>query len=404
MREAIRTLLWLTAVVLVVACQHKLGFQRQPPSAPAPAPQTVQQPERPEKPEPQEEPERKPDPKPVVSTAMVMAVGDILLHHTVYQDAEQKDGSYRFEPMFEQVKTYLRSADLAIVNQETVIGGKELGLSGYPLFNSPVEIGDALKDAGFHAVTMANNHILDRGEAGIRNAIQHWRKLGMTYAGAYESADDRGTPRLLEKKGIVFSLLAYTYGTNGLPIPEGKPYLVNLIEREQIRRDVAVVRDKSDVIIAAIHFGEEYERMPNRAQKELVKELAELGVDIVIGSHPHVLQPPAWVERSDGRRTFVMYSMGNFLSAQDELYRLIGGVMGIQVRKTAAPGQKPLIELLQPTFLPTYNYYRNWRTYRIIPMHRLDADLLPQADKHYDEIKRHMRSFIPDLTIPEPPA
>ena len=176
--------------------------------------------------------------KPVVTSAKLVAIGDILLHQPVYNDAATPQGGYDFSSMFTKVKPFLEEADIAIANQETMIGGADLGLSSYPLFNSPYEIGDALKEAGIDIVTIANNHTLDKGEKAIVNAINHWDSIGMAYTGAFKSEEDREDIRTVIKNGICFSFLSYSYGTNGLPIPEDKRYLINLIDLSLIKHDV----------------------------------------------------------------------------------------------------------------------------------------------------------------------
>lgn len=333
--------------------------------------------------------------RPVTYKATLAAIGDVLIHSSLYKDA-YKNGRYDFRPMFQQVKPYLQAADITFANQESMIGGTSLGLSSYPRFNSPHEVGDALKDAGIDIVSMANNHTLDRGEKAIQNAIAHWNKLGISYVGAHLSAEDQEKIRTLTRNGITFSFLAYTYGTNGIPIPKGKPYLVNLIDVNRISRDVERAKQISDVTVVSLHFGNEYQRLPNDAQRKLVQQLADMEVDIVLGHHPHVLQPPAWVTGKSGHRTFVAYSLGNFISGQDGLYKQIGGIVSIEAVKTVK-GKESRISLQSPRFLPTYCSFRYWRNYRLIPMKHLTDAQLPQASKRLTEIYKHLRTYIPDL-------
>lgn len=347
---------------------------------------------------------KQPDPpkEPIRSTVTLHAVGDILVSNSIINDARVTDESYDFTKMFENVKPYLQNADLAIANQETVVGGVELGLSGYPRFNSPVEIADAVVDTGFHVVTLANNHTLDRDEKGVLMSREYWDTLDILTTGAYVSEEDRNEVRLIEINGIQFAVLNYTYGTNGIPIPENKEYLVNLIDEQLIEQDVQKAQLLADVIIVALHWGNEYEVMPNEEQKRLAQFISDLGVDIILGTHPHVLQPPAWITREDGKRTFVAYSLGNFLSSQDQLPRLIGGVIGLDITKVEKEDQVD-IELSNPTFYATYNYYSNWRNFKLYPMDRLNEKLLPNFEQHYENIQQHMRTYIEDLTIVKTP-
>ncbi|WP_246320969.1 CapA family protein [Paenibacillus germinis] len=336
--------------------------------------------------------------KPVVTKVTLGAIGDILIHDRVYFDAEQRDGTYNFKKMFTEVQRMLQVPDILVANQETMIGGKELRLSAYPSFNSPHEVGDALKDAGVDLVTVANNHSLDRGEMVIQSALTYWDTLGIPYTGAFKSQADHDRIRTITKNGITFSFLSYTYGTNGIPLPKGKSYLVNMINETQIHSDVEQAKPISDVIVVAVHWGKEYERFPNKTQMGLAQKLADLGVHIVIGNHPHVLQPPAWVIGKKGNETLVLYSLGNFLSAQSELHTRIGGLASIDVVKTKML-DKSTIKLSKPSFHPTYNYDLYWRQFKIISMDRLTNEQLDNASSHYEKMKRHMSTFIRDLHI-----
>jgi len=338
--------------------------------------------------------------KPVVTSAKLVAIGDILLHQPVYNDAATPDGNYDFSPMFRKVKPFLESADLAVANQETMIGGKEIGLSSYPMFNSPYEIGDALKEVGIDMVTLANNHTLDKGEKAIRNALEYWDNIGMNYTGAFASEEDREDIRTIEKNDITFSFLAYSYGTNGMPVPEDKPYLINLIDLPLIAADVEKAKKRSDVVVVSMHWGNEYEGTPNQTQIDLATELSTMGVDIIIGHHPHVLQPMDWIERADGSKTFVLYSLGNFLSAQEGLERSIGGIGGIEITKTVYQG-KTNIELANPSFIPTYVHNSNRSNFDIIPMYQLEESYLTRSQQHYEHTKEHLRKYTNEVRFVE---
>lgn len=338
--------------------------------------------------------------KPIVKSAKLVAIGDILLHQPVYKDAATPEGTYDFSPMFTRVKPLLENADIAVANQETMIGGKELGLSSYPLFNSPFEIGDALKDAGIDIVTLANNHTMDKGEQAIQNALSYWKHIQMPYTGAFQSFEDREEIRLLTKNDITFSFLAYSYGTNGMPVPEDKPYLINLIDLPLIQQDVRKAKDLSDVVVVSMHWGNEYESLPSTSQLELARELSNMGVDIIIGHHPHVLQPMDWIERPDGSKTFVMYSLGNFLSGQIGLDRRIGGIGGIEVTKTIFQG-KSTITLNEPNFISTFTHHTNNRDFEIIPMDVLTDAHLIDHKQYTESTQHHMATFIDELLIVE---
>ncbi|MCT2534934.1 CapA family protein [Aquibacillus koreensis] len=405
--KGLKLLLIIVAILIINACGI-IQDEAEDPVENENEPQTdeVVEENEVEEPEPTEEtapPEPEPDPEPVVKEISVAAIGDMLIHNSVYEDAQIANGSYDFVPMLEQVEPYLSNSTITIANQETMIGGVELGLSSYPTFNSPVEVGNALRDVGVDVVTLANNHTLDRGEEVIQRAIEHWETIDMMYTGSYKDEQDRQQIRVMETdEGIDVSFLGYTYGTNGIPVPEGKDYLVNLIDKDIMKADIERAKEMSDVIILNLHFGNEYERMPNEQQKDLVQFAADLGVDVVIGHHPHVLQPVDWVEGKDGNKTFVAYSLGNFLSAQDEFYRRIGGVVGFTIEQTIDGDQEEIV-IKEPTFLPTFVQFNlnTWSGYKVIPMYELTESQLSNASGHYEEIKTHMSQWVPDLEFIE---
>ncbi|WP_182200724.1 CapA family protein [Paraliobacillus salinarum] len=331
------------------------------------------------------------------------AVGDLLIHDRVYNDAKTS-GGYDFIPMLENVEPYLTRPTITTANQETMIGGTEIGLSSYPSFNSPVEVGDALKEIGVDIVSLANNHTLDRGEQAIKRAISHWNKINMPYVGAYQSQADSEKIRVIKtEEDISLSFLSYTYGTNGIPTPNGKEYLVNRINRKKLAEDVQEADKISDVIVLQLHFGNEYERMPSQSQKELVQYIADLGVDVIFGHHPHVLQPVEWVEGANGNRTFVAYSLGNFLSGQDAFYRRIGGMVQLTIEKKQNENEEAIIELTEPKFLPTFVDLDIDSTsdYSVVPMYKLTDELLRDHQQHYQEIKQHLSQWMPELSFIE---
>ncbi|QDP39129.1 CapA family protein [Radiobacillus deserti] len=341
------------------------------------------------------------EPKVEEKEITLSAIGDILLHKRVFDDAKTETG-YDFTPFFEKIKPYLNDTTITMANQETMIGGTKIGLSDYPSFNSPQEIGDTLKQVGVDVVTIANNHTLDRGEKAIQSAIDHWKAIDMVYTGAYQSREDSKRIRVVETdEGIDVAFLSYTYGTNGIPVPEGKEYLVNLIEKEKIATDVKEAEKISDAIVLSYHFGTENQRMPNPEQVDLAQYAADLGVDVVIGHHPHVLQPVDWLRGEKGNKTFVIYSLANFISGQDEFYNRIGGVVKVTIKKTIKE-EEETITVEQPKFLPTYMEYKpKFKDFKVIPMKDLNNDIMPGYQKYYEEIKAHMSQWMPELEFME---
>ena len=242
--------------------------------------------------------------------AKMIMVGDALIHSGVYMDAEKSDGTYDFKPMLQYIKPIVSKYDLKYYNQETILGGKELGYSTYPQFNSPDEVGEAFLDAGFNLVSLATNHTMDKGEVGVLNSVNYWKsKKNVVYSGQWSSWDERNEVHVYKVNGISYAFFSYTTWTNGLETPSGKEYLNNVYSDEKAANDIAKVRDLVDVVIVAMHWGTEYSLGVSSSQEYIANYLSSLGVDLIIGSHPHVVEPVEYI--NDGR-TFVIYSLGNF--------------------------------------------------------------------------------------------
>lgn len=247
-----------------------------------------------------------------------LGVGDNLIHSSIYNSAKQIDGTYDFSEMYENVVNDIQRSDISFINQETPLGGVELGLSGYPMFNTPSEMVRDLHEAGFNLVNLATNHSLDRYEGGIQNELKAFAEYpDMVVDGVYLSQEAYDTIPTFEKHGMTFSFLAYTYGTNG--IDAAHSYNVSYFDEQQIRKDVAKAKQMSDVVIVSAHWGNENEFSPSAFQKYYAQLFADLEVDVVIGTHPHVIQPIEWITGKNGNETLVVYSLGNF----------IGGMLGV---------------------------------------------------------------------------
>ena len=258
----------------------------------------------------------------------LMMVGDMLIHEGVYKSALQSDGAYNFDHLFKNILTDIQAADLSIVNQETILGGTELGLSGYPCFNSPYELGDSINKAGFNVVLQATNHTLDKGLTGVENCLNYWetKHPDMNVLGINETEDDYNDIYVYEKDGLKIAILNYTYGTNGIALPSSKPYIVNLLDKDKITSDVTKAKQIADLIVVCPHWGTEYVYTPDSNQKYWTQLFLNLGVDLVIGSHPHVIEPVEMLESTDGHKMLVYYSLGNFVSNQDASPRMIGAM------------------------------------------------------------------------------
>ena len=241
-------------------------------------------------------------------------VGDALIHSAIYEDAELSDGTYDFKPMLEYIKPISSKYNLSYYNQETILGGADLGYSNYPMFNSPDAVGDAFIDAGFNLVSLATNHTMDMGETGVRHSVNYWSKQNnVIWDGQRISQEDRDKVRIYECNDIKYAFFSYTTWTNGLETPEGKDYLNNVYSPEKVKNDIEKVKNQVDVIIVAMHWGDEYSTSVSMEQEEIANYLSSLGVQLIIGTHPHVVEPVQYI--NDGK-TLVIYSLGNFISDQ----------------------------------------------------------------------------------------
>ncbi|MDR1044879.1 MAG: CapA family protein [Candidatus Adiutrix sp.] len=248
---------------------------------------------------------------------ILMAAGDIMMHLPVSQSALQPDGSYDFRPHFQYVRPFFRNADLVIGNLETPLAGGRP--SGYPTFNGPDELLDALKWAGFSALNLANNHSLDQGWKGLSRTAELSAERGFMYMGAYLSAEDRRRARIFSAAGVRVGLLGYTYGVNGpWKYPDQESWRLDFVNEELMRADLRALRAAgADFSVVNVHFGDEYQRLPNKRQLALAETLFEAGADLIIGHHPHVVQPGLVSRGPDGARAAV-FSLGNFISNQKD--------------------------------------------------------------------------------------
>ena len=343
--------------------------------------------------------EKEPVKEPKEYNASLFMVGDALIHSAIYQDAKQADGSYDFKPMLEVIKPISSTYDLVYYNQETVLGGTELGLSNYPRFNSPYEVGDAFIDAGFNMVSLATNHTMDKGEVGVTNSVNYWKskKDSVVYSGQWISAEEREaeTAQVYEKNGIKYAFLSYTTWTNGLETPVGKEYLNNVYSPEKAAADIAKVKDKADVIIVAMHWGIEYSLGVSPNQEEIANYLSSLGVQIIIGAHPHVVEPVEYI--NDGK-TFVIYSLGNFISDQEGNERLTGLMMSLNIKKVVDVDDSVTVTIEDPRAELIYTKSYRWpRNFKVYPYPQLTYELLGSKDTLYEKYKAVVSERYPEL-------
>lgn len=333
-------------------------------------------------------------PKSIVTEKKIslIMVGDALIHAAVYNDAK-KGSNYDFKPMFTEVRDVFIDSELRFYNQETILGGSSLGLSNYPQFNSPQEVGDAFMDLGFNLVSLATNHTLDKGVSTgyktIINSRDYWNKQkNVIAAGSYTSKEQRDEVIVKEVNGIKYGFLAYTTYTNGLKIPKGKDYYVNVYDKDIVKKDIEKLRDKVDLLIVSMHWGVEYSHKVAPKQKEIAKYLSELGVDIIIGTHPHVVEPIEFIGN-----TLVVYSLGNFISAQIGVEKLTGLVAKVDITKTTK-GEKSTIKLSNPKADLVYTCKKpQCSHFKVYKYSDLTDKILPNHKNYYDKYMKIVRSL-----------
>ena len=304
----------------------------------------------------------------------IVGVGDNLVHPPIFE-ASYANGEYDFHYIFDHIREYILPADIAFINQETILGNEELGFSGWPQFATPPEMGSAIVAAGFNVINFANNHVLDRGEAGIMTSIGYLDNYdGVYYLGIHRSAQERsGRQVIISTHDINVGFLAYTFGTNGIPLPAARPYMVSLIDREIMAAEIGAMRPNCDYLVVSLHWGEEYALNYNREQASLAAFLAEQQVDLLIGHHPHVLQPMEIITRPDGRPMPVFYSLGNFLSshARSSKEALLGGIMYVRLARAEED-----ISLEEIGLVPIITHFDvNRKNFGIYPLHEYTDEL-----------------------------
>lgn len=333
--------------------------------------------------------------------AKVFMVGDALIHSAVYEDARQSDGTYDFTSMLSSIKPISSKYDLAYYNQETILGGKDLGYSNYPRFNSPQEVGDAFVDAGFNLVSLATNHTMDKGEQGVLNSVSYWKtKSGVVSSGQWSSDEERNQSitTIHEVNNIKYAFISYTIWTNGLNTPTGKEYLNNVYSEEKAKADIDAVRDKVDFVIVAMHWGTEYSFKVDAKQEEIANYLSSLGVDLIIGAHPHVIQT---VEYINNNKTFVVYSLGNFISDQNDVDNFTGLAFEVTLKKHVDVDDKVTNSVVEPKAELVYTTTTKVRgvnhNFKVVPYPNLTDNELKNHLSYYDSYKSIVNERYPEL-------
>jgi poly-gamma-glutamate synthesis protein (capsule biosynthesis protein) len=365
------------------------GSLRQKPAAPA-----------------SEKPPEPPRPKGKVRVSLAV-VGDIVMHMPQVEAALLPGGGYDFKDVFKEVKPIIEQADIALCNFETTISTPQRGYSGYPCFKSPEAILEALKFAGFDVATTANNHAFDAGEFGVVNTCDKLDQYGLLHTGRARSAEERDKVLMVSANQIKIAVVAYTYGTNGMEGAIRKdrlPYMVNLwTDMEVVKKDIQKARKAgSDVVVACVHWGNEYVRKPDEVQKHAAAQFLEAGADIVFGSHPHVLQPMerrTVTREGKDRDAFVIYSLGNFISNQRHettRYTDSGIILNLEVIKDLDSGEVSLGQITYvPTWVDRYTSGGKFR-YRVLPVGRFIDQATGYQKQRLQDVWKETTSLMGD--------
>jgi len=335
------------------------------------------------------------------------ATGDVLLHNRIYNISKTKDSGYDFKDKMAPAKKLLGAGDISVVNLETLVAGEEMGITSFPKFNNPVELAENLKSFSTDIVTNSNNHTMDFGEEGALKSIENIEKSGLRYVGSHKSEEDQREFRIIEKNGIKCAFLSYSRTTFGDFPPKGKEYLLNRIisgKVKRVRADIERLKKEKqpDVVIVSIHFGTEYSLMPSEVQKDTARSVSDAGADVIIGHHPHVLQPAEWITNSRGKKTFVIYSLGNFYSGQKGLYRQIGGTISLDISKKAGKIRvdTPVLDL---TFVDA-NKKNGYQMHHLLEYIEKNPYIKTVHDEFdslevYNELSRRFKSWMPEIEL-----
>lgn len=328
--------------------------------------------------------------QPVVHEITILFAGDIMQHMPQVDAAWNNDLSiYNYDSCFKYIKPWLSDADLAVANLETTLAGKPY--SGYPAFSSPDELVTGLLNSGIDILGTANNHCCDRGRTGIERTLMILDSLGMTHMGTYKKADSykKNNPLVINTRGFRLAFLNYTYGTNGIPVPENN--IVSLIETDRILKDLKATNDSNvDITIVFIHWGEEYQQQPNAFQINTANLLFDNGADIIIGSHPHVIQPMEWRSNDSLKKEqLVVWSLGNFVSNQRKRYTDGGSMFSLTLRKEAGKTRIYNAEYqLTWVFNPIIN---NRKQYFILPAARFENDTVLLNSQEHSSLNEFLK-------------
>lgn len=347
------------------------------------------------------EPTKQPESLEKTTSASLFMVGDSLLHTTIEKDALQSDGTYNFT-LLNRIGDIAKNYDIKYYNQETILGGDEKGISGYPTFNGPSSWGDYMVSLGFNVISKANNHCLDQGIDGINKSNAYWNQYeDIVTDGTFDSWDEYNSISKGEINDISYALISYTYGANGIEVPQGYEYAVAIYENNQqeLLDKVERAKQEVDVVIVAIHWGEEYQTYPNQSQQDLALQLSNAGADIIIGNHPHCIQPIQWIND----KTICFYALGNLCAAQFDLSR-IEMMAALNITKTVDnQGNKTItIDDVHADLMYCYFTYPDpyCNDFEVIPFYQMqDNRYLDDYQSVYEQYKQIITQMDDSITV-----
>lgn len=358
------------AALVMTACGKEEPPKPQVVAVDDPAPPNEAIPQEPVLPEPEPVSEPEPEPEPEPIHIRITAAGDNLLHNTLSIDSRREDGTYDFYHLYENIAGIIEGSDIAFINQEVMLTGE---VSAYPNLAAPAECADALIQTGFNVVNLATNHSLDKGVKGLETCLENVHERPFeAVLGAFRTEEEATQLCILEKQGIRFGFLSYTYGLNGYALPKDKGYMIALIDEGKMQQDLEAIRPLCDYLIVSMHWGNEYQLTATAYQQKLAQLLCDGGADLIIGTHPHVLEPMVWLENEAGHRTLCVYSLGNFVSGQHKRVTMLGGIL--DVRLTFDP-EGALLSTDSAGVIPTVTHYKSKGGYCIYPLEAYTEEL-----------------------------
>lgn len=349
-----------------------------------------------------------PDPDPVYKKLSFAAVGDNIIYQAGFTDAKNRsDGSraYNFLPNYENIADVISSADISFINQETLMAGEAYGYSDYPHFNSPQSLADDLITVGFDVISMANNHMLDMGTNGLGDTIAYYKTLSdrVMMIGGYENEADFATPRIIERDGIKIAFVAFTYATNGLVLSSSSDIYVPYIDDAAVESSILAAKEQADLIFVSMHWGDENSFVPNSEQRYIAQLAADCGADVIIGHHPHVIQPMEWIEGREGNKTLCIYSLGDLIAVMTRASNMLGGLVTFDIVQ-----ENDEFRIENPIFNPTvFHFGPSYYNGKIYFLSDFTSDLASTFGNvygitaDYDDLAAIVKDTIDDEFLPE---